>query len=533
MNGKVKKVVVLGLAAVMAFSAAACGQKDAAQDEGGRTKVSFAAWVSGPIDNNSWLETKLEEIFPDIDLEILAFERDTFMDQLNTRIAGGDIPDIIYRYERTDVENLVRMGVLTEVPFDMIKQNMPKYLEATKSFGADVWMACNVDDKNYGVPYMQMDMKNGNSTNAWRMDWLRNVGIDKVPETLEEMEEALRRFVYNDPDGNGQDDTYGIISEGKSLGAQQCFSAVYMAYGVSPAHWFLQDDGSVKYGIVTDEAKEALKTINRWYEEGLIDPEYVVSDGKTKREKWANGKGGYVDCCTWTRLVPPDSEFYSALMGANPDAEIALAPAPKGPDGEYGYPGFGGITSSVVFGSQLKDDQPKLERILQMIEKIGTDKEVNLLMSGQEGVHWNWDDGISAKVYVDEYSEAKLRGPLGTNFLHFANFGIPDLNPEYNRKDYDEVSKYARDHSVTEGEDYFPVVRLLIPSDVLQSTQDTQNVAAKWEVNFVTGVNDIDQDWDTFVAEWEAAGGKQLTEAANAAYVQANQSIENINNQLN
>lgn len=532
-----KKTISLLLSfMIMLLTLAGCGKsadKTTGQtNDGKKMKVSFAAWVSAPMDKDSWLEQELEKLFPDIDFDLMAFERDTFMDQLNTRIAGGDIPDIIYRYERPDVEDLVRMGVLTEVPFDMIKKNAPKYLEATKNFGSDVWMACNVDGKNYGLPYMQQDMKNGTGTNAWRMDWLEKVGIDKVPETLPEMEEALKRFVNNDPDGNGKNDTYGILAEGKTLTASQCFSAIYMAYGVNPLHWFLQPDGSVKLGMVTTQAREALKLISRWYKEGLIDPEYVVSDGKEKKEKWASNKGGYLDSSTWTRLVSPDGEFYSALMQANPNAKIALAPAIKGPEGKYGYPSYGGITSSLVFGSQLQKQPEKLARILQVLEKIGTDKEVHSLMAGQESVHWNRDPKTRTVTYVDQYKDAKLRGPLGTNFFHFSSLGIPGLEQGNQRIDYDEVTKYAKDKNVIDGKDYFPVVRLLIPSDVLQRAQDTQNVAAKWEINFVTGVKSVDTDWDDFINEWNAAGGTELTKAANEAYKTSLSTMDSIQQQI-
>ena len=536
MRIKSKRVISLLLSLlVFMLALAGCGntnKETTGKEPAKKMKVSFAAWVSSPMDKDSWLEMKLEEFFPDIDFDILAFERDTFLTQLNTRIAGGDIPDIMYRYERNQVEDLVNMGVVTEVPFDLIKKNAPKYLEATKGFGTDVWMACNVDGKNYGIPYMQYDMKVGTGTNGWRLDWLEKVGINKVPETLPEMEEALKRFVNNDPDGNGKNDTTGILSEGSTLTANSCFSAIYMAHGVNPLHWFLQPDGTVKLGIVTSQARDALRVISNWYKQGLIDREYVVADGKAKKEKWASGKGGYLDTTTWTRLVPPNSEFYNAIMDVNPNAKIALAPAIKGPEGKYGYPSYGGISSSLTFGSQLNQQPEKLERILQVIETIGTDSKINNLMNGEEGVHYNLDPKLKTKIYIEKYKDGKLRGPLGTNFFHFASLGIPEIGAQGRRTDYDELSKYARDKNVVDGKDYFPVVRLMIPSDVLQKTQDAQSVAARWEVNFVTGSKSLDTDWNQFIKEWEAAGGTALMKAANEAYKKSVTYIESIKKQI-
>ena len=54
---------------------------------------------------------------------------------------------------------------------------------------------CIRDSYNYANKY--------HIASVWRDDWLKKVGIDKIPETLDEAETAFYKFRNDDPDGNG------------------------------------------------------------------------------------------------------------------------------------------------------------------------------------------------------------------------------------------------------------------------------------------------------------------------------------------
>lgn len=43
-----------------------------------------------------------------------------------------------------------------------------------------------------------------------RQDWLDNLGLE-VPRTWDELAAVAEAFVTQDPDGNGEDDTIGIL----------------------------------------------------------------------------------------------------------------------------------------------------------------------------------------------------------------------------------------------------------------------------------------------------------------------------------
>ncbi|NSW92701.1 MAG: hypothetical protein HPY74_19000 [Firmicutes bacterium] len=494
-----------------------------------KTKFTWATWVLGPVDNNSYAEQKLEEAFPDVNFEFWAFERGTWIDQINTRVAGGDIPDIIYRDSQGVVVDYAKQGILAEVPYGLVKEHAPNIYKASLDYGQEVWLACNVDGKNYGLPIMQPSQTRP-FTNAWRKDWLNNVGITKVPETIEEFEDAFKKFVNEDPDGNGQKDTYGLSFRGKDLGSY-LFMAIMGAYGVFPGQWMLQPDGSVKWGITTEGAKQALITLNRWYKEGIIDPEFVTTDNAIIKQKWANGKIGYMTFGTWYRWIP-GGEYYEALKAVNPNAEMVMGPAPKGPEGRYGYMNWGTITSSITFGKHLEKEPQKLQKGIQIIDRVMSDKELYAnIKFGKEGEHWSRNAEHNGVEPIPPYNDLQKTGIIGSNFFG-SLAGTPEVQSFYSRKDEPELYKYAIAGNVKNGKDYFTWISLFTNPEVSKQAQDAGPISIKWAIDFIIGAKPIDQ-FDQFVKEWEAAGGKLLTEDANRAYKEGAVRIEEMKKQFN
>lgn len=92
------------------------------------------------------------EKMPNVEIDFMPFERATWQDQINTRVAGGDIPDIIYRDSQSVVAQYVKQGIICEVPISKAKEYAPTIYEATKEYGEEVWLAAYADGKNWGLP---------------------------------------------------------------------------------------------------------------------------------------------------------------------------------------------------------------------------------------------------------------------------------------------------------------------------------------------------------------------------------------------
>jgi multiple sugar transport system substrate-binding protein/putative aldouronate transport system substrate-binding protein len=114
--------------------------------------------------------------------------------------------------------------------------------------------------------------------------WLDAVGLtaDSI-KTWDDYYNMLTLFTTEDPDGNGANDTYGVVAAG-FVG----FEAPYINY--LPEFWqdaypaFTQDANGVWYdGFNTDATKAALLRLQKAYQEGVIDPESLTMGTKDAR----------------------------------------------------------------------------------------------------------------------------------------------------------------------------------------------------------------------------------------------------------
>ena len=477
--------------------------------------INFAFYTTGAFDEKDTVAEKtIEEKFPGVDAVFWPVERDTWTQQLATRIAGGDVPDYFQIFDR---DSLVQQGILAEIPIEDIQTYMPGYYQGILEYGPDVLLATYYEGKNYGLPLLSYTNIYP-FTAAYRQDWLTNVGIDKVPETLEEMEAAFRAFTFDDPDGNGKDDTIGYSPVGMGSAIFNVFSEIYAAYGVYPDKWMATEDGTFRPGVVTPKGKEVLSILQRWYQEGLIDKEFITIDATTSNQKWANGVSGYMHH-TWYRWIP-GGELSESLKAVNPDASFVLAPAPKGPNGDYGYDTWDRIGNSYGISAEAKEDTDKYHKLLQIVETIGfQDLELyQTLKFGIKGEHWNPDPETQVPTFVEPYHLVENRGPLGTNELLL----IKPCSTEFLWSEYGNLTDtfmiYNGKTSIVAGKDFVEWPGKLMDPDVTQMYQEDANAAlSKLIINIITGTSSVD-DFDALVADWENAGGAELIREFNRVY---------------
>ncbi len=74
-------------------------------------------------------------------------------------------------------------------------------------FDAAIKYTTYSDEKNYG--WATPSSVNPNEGLVIRKDWLDKLGL-QVPETLDDFYNIMYAFTYNNPDGDGKDDTYGF-----------------------------------------------------------------------------------------------------------------------------------------------------------------------------------------------------------------------------------------------------------------------------------------------------------------------------------
>lgn len=299
------------MAVSMAGSLAACGGGDSSKGtskggasegstEDGMVELTYMHKLNGTekyvgdddINNNVWTRCYQDDLGIKLNYTIAA-AGDDYTQKLTMAIASNELPDLM-DLPPEEFSELANAGMLADIT-DSYEKDASDLLKQTIEVDGGIQLAsAKVDGKLYGLP--QLSAADGTCDLLWiRTDWLENLGL-KAPTTMDELIEVAKAFRYNDPDGNGQDDTWGIgfqkaiVSEdGASPGSYEGFFAAYGAYAKA---WVKGDDGKITYSGINNGIKDALTQLNQMYEDGLIDPEFGVKDTVKLGEDISAGKVG-------------------------------------------------------------------------------------------------------------------------------------------------------------------------------------------------------------------------------------------------
>jgi len=191
------------------------------------------------------------------------------MDKLNVMLAGGDRFDIMNIPGDDAFElKLVSEGLL--LPINDYFDLAPNFYERNDF----VWDAMvHSDGKIYAMnacPSLGVDF-----LPIYRKDWLDKFDLD-VPETIDDYFLLAEKIVNDDPDGNGQKDTYAF--GGRGMQDTRNYEHILSAYGVLGFFWH-EEDGELIYSTVHPNMREALRAMNKLYKMGYYCSSRCGSDG--------------------------------------------------------------------------------------------------------------------------------------------------------------------------------------------------------------------------------------------------------------
>lgn len=516
MKKKVAKVIAAVLA-VCSVTTIFSGCKDSKETSG--SDGMTIKWLGPPYyaDSEEGGETQklLEEKFG-VKLEPVYMDSDAYNNTKPLQFANGDIPDLIYEMDPTNVQGDAKQGFLAEVPYETIAKYAPNVFKNLTENIPAIWLYSLYNEKNYGVPNL---FYSGDypTLGLWRKDWLKNVGIDKVPETIDEMHDALYKFTYNDPDGNGKNDTYGMTGNLKY--SFQVFPEIFGAYGALPFDW-VERDGKIVYGGLQPEVSAALETLSKWYDEGIIDPDFITDDvDGTMKNKFQNGKTGYTN--NWGHLIQTYDEsakdsLVNVMKQINKKAEIATAPLPKGPGGKSGKFVWSKAGHIVCFGRQLEKEPEKLRKILEMLEYMYTDQDFAVQMKmGKENVAYKFNEEKGGIDYIEPYNDSTYRGKqLGSSGIDGTSFwDVMPVLPETQEKFMSTRDKELLEFRKTQNG--MPDV-FLKPDTVPGSDKYFEDIKNKQMVlmaEIITGEKPV-SEYEKFADEYKSLGGDKLRENA-------------------
>jgi len=517
----------------------------------------------------------MDEYF-NIDTEWVITENQ--LEKLNVLLAAGDIPDVMaFRMSATQLAIYADQGVLAELPVSMIREHMPEYYAQQQEFGdARIWKYGEIDGKHMGLPTVRPTNIYRRGVN-WNAQWLIDVGIDRVPETLDEFEEAFLRFRNGDPDGNGARDTYAFTAPGDWGNAPEgFFQEIFGAFGTFAFKWVEKDD-RLAFGFTDPGAKEALALLADWYANEIIDPEWVTEiarkDGANDIAwKFGNGKIGYVstlgaDDSEWDggghlnrkwhnahnehrKYVYTDPDCWPddcqgkqhfeiiAFTELEPDRfageyhPYVMGEPPIGPRGDSGMsvPGLGPVYT--LFGRHLERDQDKYVRLLEILNEMATDRHVyyqaalGCFVDGaptewcSDWPVWEWvpfEDprGVGERFQqTQQWLDDPRRADVGSGAGGFSTNPFWTLATWYNTsRGGGGLQRQTLYDMHARNNTVDDPLKVSLPSQAEYA--DVNKVLHEFFYKVILGTQSID-DYDDVVARWRRNGGDVLTREANA-----------------
>lgn len=246
-----------------------------------------------------------------------------------------------------------------------------------------------------------------------RQDWLDALGLE-APKTMDEALDIAMKFATEDPDGNGEADTYGLYLD-KDLNGLDYIMAAYEAY-TKDEYWVKTEDGSFIAGCTDEKAKKPLEKLAELYAAGAIDPEFAVKDASKEEELIAAGKIG-IYCGLFFNPLGVMKDCVANIEGADwsavkmPPAEGVESYKPGVPLNTYGYiyakKGIENPEAIVVMMNWLADgyaigveDNEFYIRYNELLAdpKIAETSGVNNLMPFQMAANINWGETFTEAV---------------------------------------------------------------------------------------------------------------------------------------
>lgn len=351
-------------------------------------------------DEENLVKQKLEEKF-NVKIKWELLPSTNYREQVMSYLAGDedDYPDLM-EYQLNDLNELqgfIEDGIL--MPLNDLLDTYGQNILAARPNEAN-WYTYE-DGERYSIAARWTNVPETFYT--IRKDWLDYLQLE-MPTTLDELVDVAYQFTYNDPDGNGVDDTYGFgcALTGKYFDAMM---PVLGAYGVV-RDWMPTADGTYVTWQITDECKEAIKYFKKnIYEKGLVDPNFMLLSRNEYLENKYLDKYG-IEYWYLTHTTVSGSSWWKNYMEYVPWNEtVTLKPV-----SQEGYetvlPATISAGSATGFTLFLFENCEHPEKVIEILNYLATDEGANLVALGIEGLNYDIVDG---KYVERELSQEELR----------------------------------------------------------------------------------------------------------------------------
>lgn len=443
-----------------------------------------------------------------VHLEMEMVSSADYQTNFNLMIASGTLADLIYvgaSYYAEGVDAAIDDGYFLDLT-DLVDEYMPNY-QKVRTSDIQYELLSTTDSGRLGAVYELRQSKQGPWLGLWiRQDWLDDLNLE-TPVTFDDYHEVLTAF-KNEKGAtaplilnfSGSDGEFGTMSGGLNV----------------LNSWQLDETGKVNFGPYMDAWKEYVTIMNQWYNEGLIDPDFMATDERTAdMAKVVTGASG---------LFAALYTMPSVYEAASEDSNMNLAPV-NPPVKNEGDEIHIRLRDSYTSGNTaISADCENPEVAMRWLDYLFTEEGALLANYGIEGDTFEFNEEGEP-----EFTDKILNNENGWTMTQtVASYLCPSAGianwsdwtrelagvPEKNQACYDVWSEaddtWRLPSSVTLTQDE-STERAALYADI--STTVKEQTA-----QFISGALDIESNWDAYIASLESSGIERAIEITQAAY---------------
>ena len=422
--------------------------------------------------------------------------------KLNALLASGSEPDI---YMVDDIKTLLELRDAGRLyNFESL---LPEYgPDILAELGDDLYRPVVNEGGVYGlVSNAGLYMKNL----AIRKDWLANVRME-MPTDLDSFYDVLYAFTYNDPDGNGVNDTYGMAM---TMADSSAWQHIMAAFGI-PCEFtngtVLLEDGTVTTFLKYPRYLEAVEYLRKLYQAGVIDPDFATLTNMQMFERFWQGKTGVMDF----QSVGTTKNWYPGRYTFE---------VPEDPNDIFGFTFLNGAGSVKKYPDYQRADavinancaHPELA--VKLLNYMYYNEEGQVLTyMGVEGLHFEWIDKEN-HIYqrLGIYTDDVVHRAAGA-FAYNGYGGYTYENAETRLMNPATQDSQAAEREVAT--DYPQISQVLESRSEYGTTLD--EIVKECFAQLIVTTGDVEAEYQEFIARWDEEGGLEFEAEATAAYAQ-------------
>lgn len=486
---------------------------------------SFSVWTpfQTRLENvitgyGDWVALQLAEEQTGVHIEWINIPQNQAFEQFSLMVASDDYADMCRGFSgfyTNGVEDAYEQGIILDLT-DLIAENMPAYnaaLDRNTQYRRDL----STDD---GMMLYVNTVQTENYTmngNVIRQDWLDALQLS-MPETMDELEQVLLAFQSEYGVSNAllvNQGNYGsILSQGfNTRGVPERGDSYYV------------ENGQVKCGLTDENLKDYVTTMHRFYEEGLFDSDFVSRSSNPKDtnviQMIATGETGVFNTSIgiWTTITEASTD---------PDMKLAAMPVVMEQAGDvthfYDQYQIGSGSVSLFYNC----NEPEIA--CQWLDWFYTEAGSLAMCYGIEGESYTINDQgkpqwneVQLETLAQEYSTttstiAEFYYGIKGNFVALVQ---SDCLFEFYTDDmlqgievYGDPTQYGDNWNFSN----YMSLSSQASASVATVKTDIATYAATEITKFIIGEEDVDTQWDSYVAAIEAMGVQNVIDVYQDCY---------------